>query len=267
VHATTRHRQFHFPPTLSFNCSEHIGQKKLPLPKACKVPYLTKQAKVKRLRWARKYSNYGVEDWRRVIWSDECYIHLSDDRGTVWVTRQPNEEFQEDCLVPQFKQSPIRIMVWGCITEGMKGPLFALEYPGGKGGGMNAKRYREQVLEGGFYEWYMERCEALGLVAFQEDGAASYRAKSTKLWLKKHLVDTFPHPPSSPDLSPIEPLWNDLKNYIRARPYPPTTFAELKTAVFEAWDSITEEDINKHVRHMSDRVQAVIAAKGGHTRY
>ena len=154
--------------------------------------------------------------------------------------------------MPRFKQSPIRIMVWGCITEGMKGPLFALEYPGGKGGGMNAKRYREQVLEGGFYEWYMERCEALGLVAFQEDRAVSHRAKSTKLWLKEHLVDTFPHPPSSPDLSPIEPLWNDLKNYIRARPHPPTTFAELKTAVFEAWDSITEEDINKHVRHMSD---------------
>ena len=97
---------------------------------------------------------------------NECYIHLSDDHGTVWVTQQPNEEFQEDCLVPRFKQLPIWIMVWGCIMERMMGPLFALEYSGGKGGGMNAKRYREQVLEGKFYEWYMERCEALGLVAF-----------------------------------------------------------------------------------------------------
>ena len=150
--------------------------------------------------------------------------------------------------------------------EGMKGSLFALEYPGGKGGEMNMKRYKKQVLEGGFYEWYMERCKALGLVAFQEDGAASHCAKSTKLWLKEHLVNTFPHPPSSPNLSPIEPLWNNLKNYIRAQP-PPTTFAGLKIAVFKAWDSITKEEINKHVRHMLDRVQAVIAAKGGHTKY
>ena len=54
--------------------------------KAGKVPYLTKRAKVKRFCWAQKYSNYGVEDWRSVIWLDECYIHLSDDRGTVLVT-------------------------------------------------------------------------------------------------------------------------------------------------------------------------------------
>jgi hypothetical protein len=39
--------------------------------------------------------------------------------------------------------------------EGRKGPLVVLEYPGGKGGGMNSTRYCEQVLEGvvkGFFE-------------------------------------------------------------------------------------------------------------------
>ena len=39
--------------------------------------------------------------------------------------------------------------------EGRKGPLVVLEYPGGKGGGMNSKRYCEQVLEkalGDFYD-------------------------------------------------------------------------------------------------------------------
>ena len=40
-----------------------------------------------------------------------------------------------------FKQSSIRVMVWGCIMNGQKGPLVVLEYPGGKGGGMNSSRY------------------------------------------------------------------------------------------------------------------------------
>ena len=58
------------------------------------------------------------------------------------------EEYLDECLVPTFKQLPVHIMVWGCIMEGRKGPLVVLEYPGGKGGGMNSKRYCEQVLEG-----------------------------------------------------------------------------------------------------------------------
>lgn len=202
-----------------------------------------------------------------MIWLDECYIYLSDGRGDIYVTQRPGEEFHEDCVAPIFKQSPIQIMVWGCIMEGKKGPLLALEYTGGKGGGMNAQRYWEQVLEAGFHDWYMERCEELGQVVFQQDGAASHRAKETVHWFLENHVDTFPRPSSSPDLSPIEPIWDILKGYIRARPRAPTSFDELKTAVFKAWDSITKEDINKHVWHMEDRVQDVIAAKGGHTRF
>src|ERR1700729_4082437 len=109
--------------------------------------------------------------------------------------------------------------------------------------------------------------EERGLVFFQQDGAPSHRSKCTLTWLARNSVNIFPHPPSSPDLSPIEPLWKTLKNYIRARPHLPSSIAELKKAACEAWDQITEEDINAHVNHMNDRVQEVLAARGGHTRY
>ena len=32
------------------------------------------------------------------------------------------------------------------------------------------------------------------------------------------------------------------------------------------WDQITEEDIEAHVKHMKDRVLAVLKANGGHTK-
>jgi hypothetical protein len=60
-----------------------------------------------------------------------------------------------------------------------KGPMVILEYPGGKGGGMNADRYQEQVLEHKLYDYYMERMEEMGQVNFQQDGAPSYTARST----------------------------------------------------------------------------------------
>ncbi|KAF8158854.1 hypothetical protein BJ912DRAFT_866307, partial [Pholiota molesta] len=65
-----------------------------------------------------------------------------------------DEELFKDCLVPTFKQSPIHVMVWGCIIGGEKGPLIALDYPGGRGGGMNSARYQEQVLDGAFLDFY-----------------------------------------------------------------------------------------------------------------
>ncbi|KAH9976934.1 hypothetical protein BJV74DRAFT_745083, partial [Russula compacta] len=72
--------------------------------------------------------------WQHVIWSDESYIYL----GTVYIMRSVVEAYDEDCVIPTFSQSPICLMVWGCIMEGRKGPLVTLEYPGGKGGRMTA---------------------------------------------------------------------------------------------------------------------------------
>lgn len=47
----------------------------------------------------------------------------------------------------------------------------------------------------------------------------------------------------------------------------PTTVATMWAAVEEAWRNITNEEIQEIVDTMPARVQAVIAARGGHTRY
>ena len=77
----------------------------------------------------------------------------------------------------------------------------------------------------------------------------------------------FPHPPSSPNLNPIEPVWHELKKIIRALPHPPMTVPKLIKAVHDAWDALEIPDIDKYVDTMSDRVQAVLKAHGGHTRF
>jgi hypothetical protein len=41
--------------------------------------------------------------------------------------------------------------------KGKKGPLIALEYPGGHGGRMNAERYQKQFLEGVVAWWMKDR--------------------------------------------------------------------------------------------------------------
>lgn len=184
------------------------------------------------------------EDWWRVIWSDECYVYIGDSGGTVWVTRSVDEEFNENCLIPTFKQSPIQVMAWGCIMEGRRGPLVVLDYPGGKGGGMTAARYQQQVLDGPLHNFYKEMLEERGMVVFPEDGASCYCAQSTKDWLARNSIESFDHLAKFPDMSFIEALWNTLNTLIRAHPHPPTSLTELKTAIHEAWAQITPRDIN-----------------------
>jgi transposase len=98
--------------------------------------------------------------------------------------------------------------------KGRKGPLVVLEYPGGRGGGMTGKRYISQVLEAHLCAFYHQMKEERPKVMFQQDGAPSHTSKLTKQWLVDHGISVFPHPPSSPDLNPIEPVWHELKKII-----------------------------------------------------
>ncbi|KAL5480880.1 hypothetical protein ACEPAI_9821 [Sanghuangporus weigelae] len=61
---------------------------------------------------------------------------------------------------------------------------------------------------------------------------------------------------TSPDVNPIEPVWFDWKNNIRARQTPIETKEELKRAAQEAWDALTIEQINQQINSMPKRVAA-----------
>ena len=206
-------------------------------------------------------------DWAKVIWSDECYVYIGDNHGKIYVTRCADEVLNEDCLVPTFKQSSVRVMVWACIMKGRKGPLIVLEYPGGKGGGMNSARYKDQVLDGVLASFHAEVIGEMGKVYFQQDGAASQHSKLMQKWFLSAGIPLLYHPPSSPDLNPIEPVWHELKKVLHALPYPPTSVDKLCHAVRDAWDSLPISDIDKHIDTMQERVQDILAAKGGHTQF
>jgi hypothetical protein len=115
--------------------------------------------------------------------------------------------------------------------RGRKGLLVVLEYPGGKGGGMNTAWYQEQVLDGVLRDFYTQVSAPRRRVIFQQDGAPSHKSKGTKQWFEQTGIPLLFHPTSSLDLSPIEPVWHELKHIICALPHPPNTVEQLQAAV------------------------------------
>ena len=146
--------------------------------------------------------------------SDECMVEI-DGKGQVHITHCPGEAFNENCVIPKMKQN-IKAMIWAAVMLGKKGPIHVLEYPGGKGGGMNKAQYISQVLGAHLKSFYDQMELKKPRVVFQQDGAPSHTAKLMKTWFTNNEVALFPHPPHCSDLNPIEPVWHELKKLFRA---------------------------------------------------
>ena len=68
-------------------------------------------------------------------------------------------------------------------------------------------------------------------------------------------------------LNPIEHLWHYLKVKIGSYENRPTSIHSLWQYVAEEWNKISVEVCQKLIETMPKRIQAVIEAKGGHTKY
>lgn len=233
-------------------------------------PFLSLAAKEKRMAWGERFRDWGVDDWADIIWSDECAFSVGDVCGTTWVTRRPEEEYHEDCLVPRFPRLTT-VMVWGAIYRDQKGPLVVWDTA--NWGRINGPTYIEHIIRPYLFPWWQTLHQAgetnSGYIYFQQDNAPAHRARYTlqnlnELGLGDYL---FPWPASSPDMSPIEAIWCSLKRRISRRSPRPTTVPDLKAAIFAEWENITPAEIAQHTTSPPHRVSDLLAANGGHTSW
>lgn len=70
------------------------------------------------------------------------------------------------------------------------------------------------------------------------------------------------HPPQSPDMNPIELLWDELDRKLREDP--PTSKSDLLKKLQIYWRDISPEAIKKLIDRMPKVMRAVKKARGGH---
>ena len=104
-------------------------------------------------------------------------------------------------------------------------------------------------------------------IIFQHDRDPKHTARSVKKWLDDNNWEVLPWPAQSPDLNPIENLWYQVKCALARYPTQARSCAELWDRFQLEWNQVTTEQCLNLISSMPRRLQAVIDAKGGPTKY
>ena len=102
---------------------------------------------------------------------------------------------------------------------------------------------------------------------FQQDNDPKHTSKLAKNWFKTKRICLLPWAPSSPDMSIIEHVWDQLDALICACDPLPRNKDEMWAALQEEWENFPQAALDKLYESMPHRIAALVEARGGHTKY
>uniref|UniRef100_A0A673ZYU8 Transposase Tc1-like domain-containing protein n=1 Tax=Salmo trutta TaxID=8032 RepID=A0A673ZYU8_SALTR len=220
---------------------------------------LTAQHRAGHLAFAREHQDWQIRHWCPVLFTDESRFTLStcDRRDRVWRRRG---ERSAACNILQHDQfGGGSLMVWGGISFGGRTALHVLAR-----GSLTAIRYRDEILR----PLVRPYAGAVGPgFLLMQDNARPHVAGVCQQFLQEEGIDAMDWPARSPDLNPIEHIWDIMSRSIHQRHVAPQTVQELADALVQVWEEIPQETIRHLIMSMPRRYREVIQARGGHTHY
>ncbi|KAG1422355.1 hypothetical protein G6F59_006235 [Rhizopus arrhizus] len=82
-----------------------------------KVPLLSAKHRKARLEWALAHRYWTIDDWRKVIFSDESKINVWGSDGVEFYWSLPGSPLQPHHVIPTVKHGSGSVMVWACMTS------------------------------------------------------------------------------------------------------------------------------------------------------
>lgn len=222
---------------------------------AAHKPFISEANRRKRVGWCSARVNWTVDQWRKVLWTDESPFVLRFNRKKrVW--RHANERYKVNCMTGSVKHDK-KIMVWGCFAAHGVGSLIMVD------GIMEQVQFRDILST------YMlpsaENLFGMGEWIYQQDNDPKHTAIMTQNWFIEKACPIMEWPSQSPDLNPIENLWTILDNKCQNRN--PQNEAELLEMLQTAWYDLAPEILDKLVCSMPRRCAAVIENDGYPCKY
>jgi transposase len=221
---------------------------------ALRKPPISEKNRISRLEWAHEHLHWSEEQWYQVLWTDETWVTAGKHRKT-WVTRCAGEELDPTCIVERVQRKS-GWMFWGCFAGTTKGPYVFWEKDWGSITAASYQQHTVPVIAG----WIQMN----SYLFLMQDNAPGHAAQETRQDLLERGVRVIFWPAFSPDLNPIETVWNRMKDYIELHYPEKMSYDALRAAVIEAWHQIGQDLLYDLVKSMPARCAAVIAANGMH---
>ena len=225
-----------------------------------KRPVLSAKHRRDRMDFALAHKDWTVEDWKRVVWSDETKINRMGSDGRQWVWKKAGEELSDRVVQGTRKFGGGSLMVWGCML--WEGVGYACKIDGRMDGELHVKILQDELQES--INYYNKTKDD---IIFQQDNDSKHTCHKARNWFQDHDFNVMLWPAHSPDLNPIEHLWNHLKRRLAGYEEEAKGMLELWERVQVEWDKIEPEVCQNLIESMPRRMEAVIKAKGGYTKY
>ena len=221
-------------------------------------PPLTPGHRVRRRHFATVHRAWTRNQWARVLFTDESRFTLRFNDGRIRVWRRPGERYADATVREHDQHSGGSVMVWCWFSLHHRTPLHIVN------GRLTGVAYRDTILR----PLVLPALQAVGNGAlFQDDNAPCHRAAVVNTFLQQQGVVRMDWPARSPDMNPIEHLWDVLGRRVRAQNPPAATLQDLGQLLQQEWQAIPQATLQHLVQSMRRRCNACFNANGGHTRY
>ncbi|GFW00437.1 transposable element Tcb2 transposase [Trichonephila clavipes] len=216
--------------------------------------------KAKRLNWVKQWRDEDVDFWRSVCFSDESTFEILQNKAQL-VRRRRGEKFHFDCVVQTVKH-PTKIMIWSVISGKGTGRLYVVKCM------MRQDQYID-VLQNRLIpqleEWFPNGEPYI----FMQDGAPCHTSRSIKVFVAEQNIPLLDWTGNSPDMNTIENVWELMKREVAKDVITNKTL--LLERIIHVWNHPhqMQETVQSCIDSMplTHRIEALIAAKGGTTKY
>ncbi|GFV98496.1 transposable element Tcb2 transposase [Trichonephila clavipes] len=132
------------------------------------------------------------------------------------------------------------------------------------GGTVTGLRYRDEILD----PYVRPYAAAIGNdFILMDDNARPHRARIVEEYREDHGLERMEWPARSPDLNPIEHLWDYLGREVAALNPPPRSLHELKQGLLCVWSWLPIPVSDNLINSMGNRCRQCIQVRGEHIPY
>ncbi|GFS75942.1 transposable element Tc3 transposase [Trichonephila clavipes] len=191
--------------------------------------------------------------------ADESRFSLSSDCRRQLIWRESGTAYRPENIQEKDRYPTCSIMVWAGIMINGRTRLHGVA-----NGTMTGQRYIDEVL---LPHVRLFRGAVGDKFVFMDDNATCHRTFAVQDCLDSEGIQRLVWPARSPDLNPIENVWDALGRQVAGRNYPSTSRNSLIRALTEEWDKLPQQLLDNVVQSMVRRVEYCITLHGGHIPY